>query len=454
MGFKDEMKREIRKVLKDAEKELGKSWSVDYQGHHIEVLNEIMEEHLKIDGVIVASNKRKHWLSHLIPFSKLQATLVLEDGTKHTVRVKLGGYIQFQCKIKIDQQVIFEMAKKLDFIPWEHKEKIVPYIKKQLELNPQALGALPDDEYIYEENQLKMAPGLADQLVRDTTTPFYTKKLVALFEEQAKNPTTKTRKKTYEKILEERFVSYGQELIDKLQETKIAAELLEREALWLIDNAAHRDVVKFAVVVLALTNAEAHKDLLMTIAQHEEFTTYVIFTLNNGTKNANEHIWTLAKSLKGWGKIEAVTSLQANSPEVKHWLLTEGCKNDVMNDYLALTCAVNGELDVALHEENISKQLYDGAAVIISGLLGEAGNRKMDDYAYAGAVLSRFVIHAQTHCQTLADLHVLIEINDYMEVDEAVWEERYAEQWRPYERVTIQEHLQDILNNPEWQEFA
>ena len=100
---------------------------------------------------------------------------------------------------------------------------------------------------------------------------------------------------------------------------------------------------------------------------HEEFTAYVIFALKNGTTQANNQIWRLAQVLHGWGKIAAVEQLEAPTPEIKQWLLTEGCENRIMNEYLAYTCAVNGELDVALYEETISKELYDGAGLIIEG---------------------------------------------------------------------------------------
>ena len=71
-----------------------------------------------------------------------------------------------------------------------------------------------------------------------------------------------------------------------------------------------------------------------------------------------------------------------------------GCENSIMNEILAYTCAVNGELDVALYEETISKELYDGAGLIIQGLLDESAPQGIEEYSYASAVLSRFIYHA------------------------------------------------------------
>ncbi|EOR23123.1 hypothetical protein A499_14431, partial [Niallia nealsonii AAU1] len=93
-------------------------------------------------------NKRKSLFSHIIPYTKLSGTLTLEDGKKHKVSVKIGGYIKLNCIIKIDHEIIMNKSEKLEFLPWEHKEKIVPYIQKQVQANHRIVdGQLPDDDY-------------------------------------------------------------------------------------------------------------------------------------------------------------------------------------------------------------------------------------------------------------------------------------------------------------------
>lgn len=126
MGFKDEFKREMRNVIRDVEKEVMKTWKVDYKGHKIEIINKMKEEVLIIDGMEVDRNKRKSILSHIIPYSKLSGILQLEDGTKHTVSVKLGGYVSLNCIVKIGKETVLGDSQKLEFLPWENKEKIVP----------------------------------------------------------------------------------------------------------------------------------------------------------------------------------------------------------------------------------------------------------------------------------------------------------------------------------------
>ncbi len=455
MGFKDEFKREMRNVMKDVEKEVHKTWKIEYKAHNIEIINKIKEELLIIDGKTVDMNKRNYIFSHIIPYSKLSGILELQDGTKHKVSVKLGGYIRFNCIVKIDNETILDESMKLDFLPWDHKEKIVPYIQQQIQTyNKMIDERLPDEEYLYDENQPRLVAGLSDHFVDDIPTPFYVKKLLKLFEEQLNNPTTKTRKVTYEKIISDNIASYSGEFIDRFMEGQWNESLVQQEALWLLEHAAHREVVKFAITVLGCTNCEKYKDLLFTLGMHEEFTPYVIFALKNGTIQANYQIWQLAKVVHGWGKISAVEQLEAPTPEIKQWLLIHGCKNIIMDEYLAHTCATKGELDVALHEETISKELYDGAGLIILALLNENAPQGIDDYPYASVVLSRFIYHARMHCQTLEDFYPLIKISEFINGDKEIWEERYIDQWKQHEHTSIQQAIQSFINDPKWPKLA
>ena len=125
-------------------------------------------------------------------------------------------------------------------------------------------------------------------------------------------------------------------LLYHFHQAQLDETLVQQEALWLLEHAAHREVVKFAIIVLGCTDCEKYKELLFTLGLHEEFTSYVIFALKNGTIQANNQVWRLAQVLNGWGKISAVEQLEAPTPEIKQWLLTEGCENSVSNEYFSL----------------------------------------------------------------------------------------------------------------------
>ena len=52
MGFKDELKR----GMSDAMKDVNKTWKIDYKGHCVEIIHQLKEECLIIDGTTVDTN--------------------------------------------------------------------------------------------------------------------------------------------------------------------------------------------------------------------------------------------------------------------------------------------------------------------------------------------------------------------------------------------------------------
>lgn len=455
MGFKEEFKREMRNVKNDAAKEVDKYWAIDFEGHKIEIHNKMMEESLLVDGKILDRHARKSIWSHLIPYSKLSGTFRAEDGKIHKVHVKIGGFLRLNITVKVNGKVLLKEAMTLEFLPWANKELIVPYIEQQIKEHQKIVNSdLPDDAYLVDENHPKLAPGLSDRLASEGVTPFYTRKLLKLFMEQVENPTNQTRKATYEKIKDEKLISYYHELLELFQQEEMDEQRVQQEAIWLLENAAHREVVKFAILILGCTNCESLKNRLQAIALHEEFTGVALIALKNGTSNANESIWQIAKTVNGWGRIEAISFLEANSEEIQYWFLTEGAKNYGMNGYAALVCAEKGKLDIILHESDIPNELFNGAGEIILGLLGDETYQAIHEYEYAGQVLMRYTHHAKTHCRELGQFYILTRIAEYMKESEETWEERFTENWKTHERQAVHDTIEEIAKQPIWEQQA
>ncbi|MGV3240700.1 hypothetical protein ACEF17_11440, partial [Streptococcus hyovaginalis] len=133
----------------------------------------------------VAQNKRKSRLSHIITYTKLSGGIHLEGGKKHNISGKIAGEVSLNCSIKIDNETILQESEKLEFLPWDHKEKIVPFIQRQvLENNRIVENTLPDDTYFFGEDNPPLEPGLFDIIVNEPKTPFFVSKLMKLFKEQ------------------------------------------------------------------------------------------------------------------------------------------------------------------------------------------------------------------------------------------------------------------------------
>lgn len=229
---------------------------------------------------------------------------------------------------------------------------------------------------------------------------------------------------------------------------------MKEEAIWLLEHAAHREVVKFALLVLGTVKCEEYKQRLKVIALHEEFTGVALYALTNGTTNSNETVWYIAKNVSDWGKLEALNFLDASNEEIRQWILLEGLKNTVPGNASALMCAEKGKLDIELHEKIISGKIFDGAGAIILALLYEGAYQRLDEYEYAGQVLMRYTHHAKTHCRTFNQFYILTQIHEYLQYDEETWEDRFSSNWKPHEKRAVEENIEEISRNPIWLQQA
>ena len=455
MGLKEELKREMRNVTNDVAKEVEKHWLLDYQGHKIEFINKMLEETLLVDGEVIAQNVRKSIWSHIVPYSTLSGTFTGKNGKKHKVHVKIGGFVKLNLTVKVDGQKLLSDVQSFQFFPWKNKDFIVPYLENQFAEHGKLLNKeLPDDAFLYDENHPRLAPGLADQLVNESVLPMYTKKLIKNFLQQVENPTDENRKVTYEKINDEKVISYFHEFLVLFSEAEKDEARVQKEALWLLEHAAHREVVKFALLVLGTTDCENIKERLKIIALHEEFTGVALFALSNGSRNANNAIWSIAKRVTDWGKVEALNFLEADTEEIRLWFLTDGVEDMVPGSHAPLMCAEKGKLDIELHEDTITDSIFDGVSKLLMALLYEGEYRQMDDYEYAGQVLMRYTKHAKTHCQTIHHFYVLTQIFEYVNESDDIWEERFDENWKPHEKQAVETNIQEISQQKQWFEEA
>src|SRR5699024_8818393 len=187
------------------------------------------------------------------------------SGKAEKVTVKIGGLVKLTIQIKVGNKTILKEKVAVEVLPWEQKDSIVLFIEEQLAehgylVNP----ALPDIVYLTDKDLARIA-GYTDQVQHEDPLPFFVKGLIKQLKKLLDQPTIKQRRIIYEKVNDEYISSYGAELLYYLQEEPLNKQRLEEEMLWFLDKAAHREVVKFALVVLSLTDVTAHREKLMTI---------------------------------------------------------------------------------------------------------------------------------------------------------------------------------------------
>lgn len=455
MSLKKEMKKGLRNVMKDVELEASKEWTAMYGGHKITVKNGLKEEVLLVDDVAIAEHRRTSLWSHVIPYVALKGRFTTATGQTKTVTAKVGGYFKFNCMIKVDGQKILSAVEKFEWLPWKHKEPIVPFIQQQLREHGQLVtDELPDDSYVYDEDQPRLAPGMADRMNDELVIPFFINKIIKLLTQQMNNPTDKARAKTYEELTSDTIASYGDYFIEKFQQQVWDEQAVQREAIWLLENGADREVVKFALVLLGCTSCDAYRSLLCDIGRHEEFTSYAAFALERGCESAEEALFELAQQTDSWGRVSAIEHLQGATDEIRAWLLTEGYQIDGLEEYVAFECIDKGQLVDMLAGDELATEQFEHANILLQYLLSDrAFGGSIEDIDRGADLLTYFVKHATKHCLSLDHFYTLTLIERFLEEkeDDDQWQELYEEDWiTQVAHHALQQAVQVFTNDRKW----
>lgn len=165
-------------------------------------------------------------------------------------------------------------------------------------------------------------------------------------------------------------------------------------AMLLVSRGPDREIVKLGISMLGVLVGADERETLLTIGAHEEFTLYAAVALASTLDEPDQALWTLARHVRGWGRIHAVERLaETEDPEIKAWLLREGYGNEVMDEYLAHTCAVAGDLAGALEADIVDEALLDGAAGILAALLNGGPAEDIEDYEDAPRAAEAYLRH-------------------------------------------------------------
>ncbi|KZE73712.1 limonene hydroxylase [Paenibacillus elgii] len=340
--------------------------------------------------------------------------------------------------------------------PWAGKPSIYEYIVSALDDQGRFNDAgLPDDDEYWAGHSVRWVAGGMDGTFSHhaggQADAAKVQALVQLLVKQSRNPGSKTRRATYLKLMQEDVLSIIDPLLESLrQHPGVVISNLYQEAEWFARSGAHRNVVKLGIALLGQFETEKHRELVVTLGKHDEFTLYSAVAIRGSLDNANETLFELAKAVDGWGKIQLVERLEPQTQEIRDWLLRHGCRNSVMNEYLACYCARNGGLAAALSQASVDLELYDGAGVILSALLSGGPAEDIDDYEDAASAVSDFLRHSQTMCVTAAQLSVVTDIYDFLNEDGQRWEQRYDRGWSDDRREACKRLCENVIRDEGW----
>lgn len=193
-------------------------------------------------------------------------------------------------------------------------------------------------------------------------------------------------------------------------------------------------------------------DDIKILGLHNEFTVFSTVALSNLSDNLVNDLWELAKQVDGWGKIQLVDRLaemELNS-EIKDWLVLEGYKNNIMYEYLALTCAQNGMLNEKLNSQSIDDNLYSSASNIIVALMDEGPVVGMSGYDDSSETIENFIKHSKTRNLNISNYITLNRIKDYLE--ESPDENETLNNWNQNDLSNSLIDINQLLNSKDWAE--
>ena len=244
-------------------------------------------------------------------------------------------------------------------------------------------------------------------------------------------------------------------LLQRLPGSKISPADVESVGRRLATTAGSRNAVKLGIAMLGVLSSRSNRDLLMTLGRHDEFTLYSAVALARTEPDPDGALWYLARLVDGWGRIHLVERLRDTSrPEIQDWILRDGFRNAVMDEYLAYIAATTGGLTRALERDQPDDEVLKAACDIIGALISGGPAEDIDDYADAGRAIELLLGHLETSAGiTLHHLLAVGQIEDYLADDE-----RWAGEDRPGWPTGLRERLlaacAAIIARPEWTSLA
>jgi hypothetical protein len=319
--------------------------------------------------------------------------------------------------------------------------------------------SLPDEPLIREKSKFGWIAGAWDGVLghhwRGSDPPARAFEIASALQKVLQRADPKTLTALYRVIIDEPILPSLELLNEELSEL---LPVIDRNRLlqlgkYLLLYSAHREAVKFGIVLVGFAGSSADVDILQVIGGNEEFTLYAATALGRVASDPERELWNLAKRVSNWGRIQIVQLLSdTKNADIQAWMLRDGFRNGVMVEYLACICARTGRLHEALQQQPVDNAVLDGAADIIHAMImgGPAGN--IDDYAQAGEACAAYLNCVLTrHELGLRHFLAVDRLNWFLSEPDG-WNERLKSGWTQEKRDRLAETCDDILRWETWRE--
>jgi hypothetical protein len=341
--------------------------------------------------------------------------------------------------------------------PWNGRPSIHGAVVEQRRAagtGPSRVGEdLPDEAVVSAGAELRFAAGAKDSVLSHETgaealdiASDVHEALMAL----AEDTTDRIAMTLYERLTRHAALDYFDALLDGVSRDHPRADRLRAIARWLATEAADREPVKFGIGILGVLSDGSDRELFLTLGRHDEFTMFAAAALQATEDEPEPAIWELAQHTTGWGRIHAILRLtETRDPRIGAWLLREGSRNDVMDEYTAYACARAGGLLAALRQPDPDAALLDGAARILRALIGGGPAEDIATYDEGAEAAEHYVAHVrQRRDAPPRHLVAVAEIGDYAAEQSAAGDEAVAG-W-PDRAASIQAHVAAVRGRDTW----
>ena len=217
-------------------------------------------------------------------------------------------------------------------------------------------------------------------------------------------------------------------------------------------------VIKISIIILNSLNLEYNIELLEIIkilALCSEFTllgVLLIKTLKN--IDINKEIYELAKKVYTWGKMACIFYLEANSNEIKDWILNESTEENILYNFVAITYSDKADIRKRLKKKiSFKKNEFSKISFLIYSLLFLDEEKGIIFLDYKEELLINYLERAKSIELSETDYLTIEEISSYMEDDIYYMEElgremREDEYFFPLEISNkLLKECKEILNN-------
>lgn len=321
-------------------------------------------------------------------------------------------------------------------------------------------GALPDDEEFNTGKEIRWVAGASDGVSRHhggQENAAAATAILAAVKSVVADPTQTAVGAMYRLLIDNATIGFIGSFIALLDEDNVGAmsEVAEL-ARWLATEAPDRGPVKFALVLLGRCGDSHDEDIFATLGRHEEFTLFAAAAVEGTLPNPERALWKLAQLVHGWGRIHIVERLRATTDaDIKRWILRQGYKNRVMNEYLAYRCATTGGLMSELKVPDPDDELLAGAGDIIIALLRGGPAPDMSAYADGANAVALYLGHlARRPSKSLDEFLTVHAIKSDVARQAAGTANTPGYPWPDVARREIETVAIAILGRHEWRNLA